>query len=197
MILEDGAGTGRKAQVTLANQLRVRSSSTHLMSTRGYERMAFLATTPLLAIGTDTNRVFWFRNNRATHHVHIDKLWLMWNGGNTNKNRACISTMFLHDGVPDGNFVEAPVGNLWIGDQTPLDLQLRFWNGTGTGMTFSGSDEGGGAQGATTIAAQGHTILESHAMILPYGVSVGFKIYGEEAGVATAMLSGYLCSEES
>jgi hypothetical protein len=178
--LKDGTGSGYLTKVDNRNRVYTNSVSIREMSfISGVDEQAYAFTTSNLSITTSEYAVAWITMPTGTDHMHIEKAWLNWNGGDTNHNRVCFVRFHGAMGTPSANHQAVTPRNLRVGSSNSANLTVYEWDGVGSGMTVSTNGASMGlihvTQGLTTVDLDG-------SVIVPKDGVLGLTVEGEEAG---------------
>lgn len=191
IFLEDPK-TGKKAYVNDDNELLTRAATTTYIAKLAAEDMAFGTTTPMLTLATNTGRIFWMKNNSSEYDFRVHQLWFNWNGGNTSKNTVCYGQMYAGDSTPSANNTASGFGSMKCANSPQMspDLLAYYWDGVGTGMTIDTPAQYPafvwcGSIGATPYPLDG-------CVIVPPQVTLSFAFQGEEAGMASLNMIGFM-----
>lgn len=186
-ILQDGTGTGTTAKIDPFNRLVTKADfQSQISFASDAEALAFVANTGELPVNATGGQMFYFLNNSQSRHIHVSKLWVNWNGGNTNFNRPLRAALYGAISAPTGNNTANNPINLNTGSGNAADIIAYHWNGVGNSMTGS---VGGGVV-ANAIVNQGMTQIDiNDALLIQYNDSIAVNLIGGETGVASVLMS--------
>ena len=194
MLLEDGAGSGRKLKIDSHNRAfcfaDTRGLISHVSMT---EQESYAIGTPRYAIPTDDEyKILWVKNTKSGFAFVISKIISFWNGGTIAGDVAMDFTInlnaYVDDGIPSANQVEIDAQNLNLGSGNIAEMTTYIWNGaTGTGMTSTG-----GSPFAYMIFHKGLTDLDlNDSIIVPFNKILCLAVQGERDGIFSLIVSGF------
>jgi hypothetical protein len=179
------------------HELLTRAATTSYISKLAGRDKAFGTTTPMLAIPTNGGRMFWMVNNSDDEDFRIDSLWCNWNGGSSTHIAVLFGQMYFSDGAPTANQVQSGFGSMKSAP-TPLmsqDLGAYYWDGVGTGMTMASSTMYPAFVWCTPKGAYQYHL--DGCVVIPPQNTLSFALQGEEAGLASVNLIGFMQSISS
>lgn len=134
-----------------------------------------------------------FHITRTGYIFALSKLFVGWNGGNTNHNRAVLFRVYANMSEPSANYTSADATNMNTGKPNVSEITRWTWDGVGTGMTVASN----GTLLAPIYMGQGTTVLELEgAPIITVGNGFGFTFEAEEIGEASIVLFGYMHADD-
>ena len=203
-IITDGKGKGTKAGVSKNGYLETHAVSESLFAKVSSDTaQAFELHPPRMKVNAAANNpIVYFKNTSATKQFHIERIRVWWNGGDTNRNRCCITRFNVGADAPTAGY-ETVLGlygagdiphNMNLGSTLEPEIEFKFWDRVPsgspetTGMTMSNVGE----QLWCTLAAQGYSPVEfGGALIVPPGESFSLTCQPEEEGDVVHVISGY------
>jgi hypothetical protein len=195
LILKDGTGSGNRVKVDDDNRVYTASRVRTAASLATDEGLAFsLAANELSLTGDTEYAIIRFTNKDPNRNFHVNKIFVGWNGGDTNHDRALIGMIYKGMSIPSANYYfdeDTPSigpGNLNFGSATAALADCYLWNGTGNGMTVASP----GTKVMSNYFCQGVTVLEADGTImLPFGSDIAFSLKSEETGKAGLVVTGW------
>jgi hypothetical protein len=194
-IIKDGTGSGARTKVDDDHRLYTASRVRTAASVASDDGLAFsLAANELSLTGGTEYAIMSFTNTDPNRSFHINKIFVGWNGGDTNHDRALTGMIYKGMSVPSDNYYfneDTPSigpGNLNFGSSTTALADYYLWNGSGDGMVVASS----GTKSMSNYFCQGTTILVTDGTIeLPFGSSIAFSLRPEETGKAGLVVTGW------
>lgn len=193
VVIEDGRGTGRKAQVDDEFRLRTRGvTQSQLSHASDFHEDAYGINTPMLTVTVTGGRILYIKNTDPDNDFYFTDFWFNWNGGSTNHDRVMYGQMYFEDGAPSANNTAGGAGNLNTGSVKTALMDVEYWDEVGDGMTVVA-----GTKAFDFIVAKGaaHYFVDG-AIILASGKTAGFNLRGEEVGEASINILGYFHDKE-
>ena len=145
--------------------------------------------------GTAYNQYLWMKNTASDKNFHIQYVRYGWNGGSTSYNRIMGFRMYRNASTPTGNQTTGQFGvdpgphNLNLGSEREPEMDFRFWDGVGTGLTIADIGQqincGPVYKGATYIQYDGALIMPPSEVL-----SIAMKGDGED-GSGIAVIAGF------
>lgn len=197
-IIQDGRGRGNSTGVNDDGRLEVASTSNSRITQVSSEHArAFELHPPRMNIATlsTDHRLVWMKNE-SEMYFYIDVIRWYWSGGSVNFNRPMINRTWLGDSAPTANQVTGKFGagntshNLNLGSITTPDLDFRYWDGVGTGLTIVTP----GQQINCGLLSQGLSQTNyGGSLILPPGSVLSLSAVAQygETGDVVATVTGY------
>lgn len=196
-VIKDGTGGGHLVKVCSSNALHTHSVAGSLSFYKAVKGDLFVVNTGFLNITATGGRAIWAYSAEPSRYIVATKIFINWNGGNTNHNRCLEAEYFFGDGMPTTNTTAVVAGNTNTGSSRSVQVTALKWDGVGDGMT--GHSPVGFSAGSS-IYRQGYTevILDEGYIIAP-GTSFSINLRGEEAGKASISFRffAYNTEEES
>lgn len=180
MYIKDGTGNSYLAGVNRRHQLQVEAMIKGEMAyVSEVDGEAYTFSTGNLSIIAESYAAAWVKLPVNTRHIHLDKAWLSWNGGDANHNRVAYVEFVGGMFEPSANYSDVVPLNMNLGSANTSDLLVKKWDGVGAGMTVAFPGVSMGVihvrQGLTEIALGG-------VVVIPKDGILGLSVEGEEAG---------------
>ncbi len=187
--IKDGAGTG---SVAIVKEGRLYANSvctntlTYQSDSTGYSFIYGIYNKTLP--GTDEYTILRIKNVDNSRHFHIHRFILSWNGGSTNHNRTIAGSMYVGTYAPSANYTSTAPSSSNFGVNLTAPSESQIWDGVGNGMTVATN----GVLAFSHYFAIGTTdVITDGSIIVPYGLSIGFTVKGEEVGLFSFLVSGW------
>ena len=188
LIIEDGAGTGKKAKVNDENKLITEATTIRSIEDQSLKGNSYAFGLPLVNLTTVESRVLWLKNTSSTKNFHVEDFIYVWNGGNTTFARTMFATVYLGEVAPTANNFTSAGFNLNLTSPNIAQGELEVWNGAGTGMTIPSPMP----FGLNGIVPKGTFIVPAKgAFILGTNDSLTIGLKGEEDGIGSVIVFGY------
>ena len=177
----DGTGKNQWARVDSRHSLHVQSRSIPQSALKCVTGDVFLLGMPFYTVTSAGGRMIWMEFTDASKQLVLDALYINYNGGNTNHNRACQVEFVLGDTQPSVGTMPWAAGNTNAGSTNQLSSTVRVWDGvTGTGMTGHTP----GITSSRVILGQGRQAIDVNGrMIVTPGTTMSINFKPEEEGV--------------
>jgi hypothetical protein len=194
-IIKSGIGKGTAAGVSDDNQLFTDAKTTRdLTFVSAKKKLAFIYTTSQFSITTSEYKILWIKAEDSIYEAYIEKMWINWNGGDTNHNRVAFVRVYRGSSTPSANNSVITPSNLVIGNSESADMTINEWDEVGSGMTVS-------TLGTNIIlihATQGNVPFElSGSLIIPVNNTICVTAQGEEAGKLSLNLIYWMAKKET
>lgn len=194
MLLEDGAGSGRKLKIDSHNRAfcfaDTRGLISHVSMT---EQESYAIGTPRYTIPTDDEyKILWVKNAKSGFAFVISKIISFWNGGTIAGDVAMDFVInlnaYVDDGVPSANHIEIDAQNLNLGSGNIAEMTTYVWNGaTGTGMTVEA-----GSNFAFMSLHKGMSTLDlDDSLVVPFNKVLSLSVQPERPGNFAVIVSGF------
>ena len=186
MQLIDGKGRGYQAGVDGNNRLLINGVSQTEIASSSAAGRAFSAGTPMLSVTSTDGSMLYYANNCSVN-ARVSKVYIHWNGGDTNHNRVMFISFYKDCSAPSANNTASALSNLnWGSGNTASDCVVNYWDEASTGMTVATQ----GTPVGFVCVAQGQTTMEiNDSIIIPNGSTLCVNMRGEEAGEASVIVS--------
>lgn len=188
--IKDGTGSGYRAQVDLDHRIRVRATASadiEFNSTKYGTAFNFLSVENSITSGSEYH-VLWLKNTDTNRKLHINTIYVSYNGGNTNHNRVLINRIRFGSSTPSANNTTTTGNNLNLVNSNSALVEAYYWNGVGAGMTISGN----GPVILSSYFGNGFNHIDFQgALLLGYNQVLDFTIQAEETGIASIVLTGW------
>jgi hypothetical protein len=193
-IIKSGVGKGHAAGVNEDNQLYVESKSIKdIAYVSKIKNLSFIFTTSQFSIVTSEYHILWLKVTDSVYELHLDKLMLNWNGGDTNHNRVCFVKIYRGTSTPSANNSVITPSNLKISNSENTDVTVNQWDTVGSGMTVFSN----GTNISLLHTSQGCLSVDfNSALIIPKNGVIGITAEGEEAGKLSLSLLYCMCKKE-
>lgn len=190
----DGTGGRIGARVDSRHSLHVQSRSIPQAALKCVTGDVFLLGMPWFTVSTNGGRMIWMQFNDADKLLVLDSLYINYNGGDTNHNRACQVEFILGDTQPTTGTTPWAAGNTNAGSTNSLSATVRVWDGvTGDGMTGHTP----GITSSRVILGQGRQEINvGGRMIVTPGTTMSVNFKPEEAGLVAFSGFFYLLDPE-
>lgn len=194
MIIHDGGHGGYKAKVNDDGQVLVASTAqSNLAFLSDQYQDAFALGSPIFPVTATDGVMLWGKNINATDHFHVHVLRAFWNGGDAaNYDRVAYATLYTNTPTPTANIAamdpSGHSGNLNLASIKTPQMDLRAWDGVGTGMTVTGN----GSRFFTIMLEKGMTEFKfDGALIMPPNSILALSAQGDVVGKLIVMFAGY------
>jgi len=134
MKIEDGAGTGRLAQVDTSQRLQVNSISSDRAESANISKEAFVLSSGTFSIGAAAEyKVFYLSNGEASRDLVIDIVRLSSNAGTASNTKPTFVKTYINGSIPTTNSVaKDPIGTNTETGQSSTEFIV--WDGVATGF---------------------------------------------------------------
>lgn len=194
MKIQDGRGNGRYALVN--SEFRVGVDAV-MSSKLGYisrtSANSYIIKTGILTLTSTAEHSLLYIYNNGTSDFSFSRIWLGYNGGSTTWNKTALFKFIGGLNAPSANSSDSAAGNLNTGSANTATLDVKVWNGTGTGMTHTVA----GGEAGSSIVGKGTLTFDFPGFILAPGGAVAFSVIAEEVGIVTVSATGYFDTTES
>jgi hypothetical protein len=187
--IKDGTGSGSVVKVEntrLWTQSVMKTTLANTADVSGYSFTwgCYGKTLP----GTDEYTILRIKNTDSQRHLHLHRFMLSWNGGDTNHNRCIVGAFYAGTYPPSANYTSLNPSSTNFSMQLTAPSEAQTWDGVGNGMTVATNGikafEHYFPQNITDVPLDG-------SIIVPFGISVGFTVKGEEVGKFSFLVSGW------
>jgi len=180
MLINDGGGSGRAAEVNADRMVLAASVCKDIAAWKALNGRLFLVNTGILSVTTTEGLMAWLYYGSTTKYLAIANMSVTWNGGDTNADKHLEITYHAGDTQPDTNISVGTIKNANTASQLTLEgSSLLLWNGTGTGMT--GHTEGSEISESVAMPATSETLINGKMIVGPK-TSLSLYAKGAEAG---------------
>jgi hypothetical protein len=178
--VKDGTGKGFVAEVDSFHRLATVSTSRREMTFYSDRtQQVYSVATPMLTVSTSEYAVFWVINNDSGKHLHVERIWMNWNGGTSNHNRTVAVRMYRGMSTPSANNQALTPSNLYFGSGNNALVTVNGWDGVGAGMTVVSN---GIIMGILSIPQGANNMEMQGVAIIPKDQVIGITVQGEEVG---------------
>jgi hypothetical protein len=193
MKLEDGTGQGFLAKVGTDNKVYTFSTTfPRIADVSDNKQQAYSFASDLLSsVPASQAAVSRVVNDSTTSDLIITNIYISYNGGDTNHNRAAHWALYSSMSAPSANDTAGSAENLNTITSAPADVTFRVWDGVGSGMTVASN----GTLLSDIIVGQGSFNWDfQDSLIIAPTRNVGITVAAEEIGDASVTFKGYFVS---
>lgn len=190
LVIKDGTGGGFRAGVTSENKLLTAATSRPEYANASTRGDTHFFGTGIFTMNTTHDNIFFMRN-LSVRPFAIHKIVFSWDGGATESH--AFFHVHLNPSTPTANDTAVSPFSMNLGTPATGELDIRKWNGVGTGMPVVSS----GNKALELILNHGTGLFEfDGALILPQQASLICSLYGEsEVGMGGINVTGFFLSE--
>lgn len=131
----------------------------------------------------------YFENIHSKKNFHIRSIKVWNNGGNSSYNRCFITRFYVGTETPSANAVTGKFGagnlphNVNLASQRNPDLDFRFWDNVGSGMTLPNTVKG--EQLFCLLPSVGLSELKFEGFLIPPGKKCSISALAEDGDAAS------------
>ena len=189
LVIRDGVGTGTRAQVDAFHRLKVFGIVQPELYSASNAGLSFVFAVNDISVPATEATILYFQNTDPVNNFHIHEILAGWNGGSTTHARTLIGRFYAGMSAPTANSSTLVPVNLNTTSTTSPTATILKWNGSGTGLTVASN----GALAFSTYVGMGCTSIDFHgAFVIGYNKVIGITLQGEEAGLASIQLVGWV-----
>lgn len=195
-VIKNGTGDGNRAEVDSEHRLHVAAKTRTASSISTEKGLSFgFAVLDRTITGGHEHGVFRFKNEDPNYDYQVTRIFMAWNGGDTNHNRVIVGRAYKDSVAPTGHCLDNATypqigpGNLNLGSSRTAIGEYHIWNGaSGLGMEMTSS----GTLIQSVMGAQGTTVLDIDGTIdIPFGSSYFITLEAEETGKFSIIATGW------
>jgi len=191
--IEDGKGNGNMASVSSDNKLDTRAVTEREGTHASESGNTFGIDSGELAVTATGGRMLWLQNTDTSRNFKVDRIWLHWNGGDTNYNRVVYGNIYVGDTEPDTNTSAGGTNNMNTSSGKAALMDVLYWDGVSNGMTGHAV----GTQMFSFCVSQGtDEFYFDGALIIGPNDTLSINLNGNETGKANINIIGHYVSSD-
>lgn len=186
-IIRDGQGRGYAAGVDDNNRLLTQAQAEEYIAFKSRnKKSAFVFHSPnIFDVTGNEGLLAWGYNAEESRSLRVEKFYIGWNGGTTNRNRELLIELYTQTSTPTANNITLDpafqhTGNMNISSALTPQFLAYFWDNVGDGMVYA--DKGKQVLKDIFCGPGFYEVSFRGALIIPPQTSVAIFGNAEEAG---------------